>query len=294
MEQRTHRVRHNSRRRTVAVLEKRHVTPRMLRIVLGGEDFEDFTTQSADDHIKLYVPGEGGDLAARDFTPRHFDAEAKKLTIDIALHSAGPAIRWADQVQAGDVVEISEPRGSFMIADDFNWWLLIGDETALPSIGRRVEGLAEGRSRHHTRGSRGCGRGTGDQYASRSPGSLGSSSSWRGNQSATVGGCAEDDQTVTRRRFRLDCGGGQPRPWPGGARPGQQPGRRVGEPTNEAWQDQTVGFYYVVVDAMSKAGFTPDEIGRIGGGNFLRVFAEVVKKWPRSGRWQCSRNRNVA
>jgi NADPH-dependent ferric siderophore reductase len=31
-----------------------------------------------------------------------------------------------------------------MISDDFDWWLLIGDETALPSIGRRVEGLAAG------------------------------------------------------------------------------------------------------------------------------------------------------
>ena len=31
-----------------------------------------------------------------------------------------------------------------MVADDFDWWLLIGDETALPSIGRRVEGQAEG------------------------------------------------------------------------------------------------------------------------------------------------------
>src|ERR1700683_5159964 len=144
MEHRTHRVRYNSRRRTLEVQEKWHVTPRMPCMVLGGEDFEDFTTQSADDHIKLYVPGEGGDLAARDFTPRHFDAEAKRLTVDIALHSSGPAIHWAEQAQVGDVVEISGPRGSFMISDDFDWWLLIGDETALPSIGRRVEGLAEG------------------------------------------------------------------------------------------------------------------------------------------------------
>ena len=144
MEHRTRRVRHNSRRRTLAVLEKRHVTPRMLQIVLGGQDLEDFTTPSADDHIKLYVPGEGGDLEARDFTPRHFDAEAKKLTIDIALHPAGPAIRWAEQARIGDVVAIGGLRGSLMIADDFDWWLLIGDETALPAIGRRVEGLAEG------------------------------------------------------------------------------------------------------------------------------------------------------
>ena len=144
VEHRTRRVRHNSRRRMLAVLDKRHVTPRMLRIVLGGEDFEDFTTSSADDHIKLYVPGEGGDLEARDFTPRHFDAETKKLTIDVALHPAGPAIRWAEQVRIGDAVAISGPRGSLMIAEDFDWWLLIGDETALPSIGRRVEGLPAG------------------------------------------------------------------------------------------------------------------------------------------------------
>jgi NADPH-dependent ferric siderophore reductase len=31
-----------------------------------------------------------------------------------------------------------------MIADDFDWWLLVGDETALPSIGRRVESLPKG------------------------------------------------------------------------------------------------------------------------------------------------------
>jgi membrane dipeptidase len=55
-------------------------------------------------------------------------------------------------------------------------------------------------------------------------------------------------------------------------------GPRVGERTNQAWQDETAGFYYVVVDAMLKTGFTPDEIGKIGGGNFLRVFGEAVKK----------------
>jgi NADPH-dependent ferric siderophore reductase len=143
-EHRTLRVRYASRRRTLAVLEKRHLTPRMLRVVLGGEDFEDFSTPSADDHIKLYVPGAGGDLEARDFTPRHFDADAKQLTVDIALHAAGPAIRWAQQAQIGDAVTISGPRGSVMVADDFDWWLLVGDETALPSIGRRVEGLAKG------------------------------------------------------------------------------------------------------------------------------------------------------
>lgn len=71
-------------------------------------------------------------------------------------------------------------------------------------------------------------------------------------------------------------------PAPGGDRPGGPspgaPRARFGERTNQAWQDETAGFYYVVVDAMLKTGFKPDEIGKIGGGNFLRVFGEAVKK----------------
>ena len=55
---------------------------------------------------------------------------------------------------------------------------------------------------------------------------------------------------------------------PGG---GQDRGR-IGERTNQAWQDQKFGFYYAVVDAMLKTGFTKGEIGKIGGGNFSRVF----------------------
>jgi membrane dipeptidase len=69
-----------------------------------------------------------------------------------------------------------------------------------------------------------------------------------------------------------------PPPSPAGnSRPGQQH-ERIGERTNQAWADQTTGFYYVVVDAMLKTGFSPDEIGQIGGGNFLRLFGAAVAK----------------
>jgi membrane dipeptidase len=71
-------------------------------------------------------------------------------------------------------------------------------------------------------------------------------------------------------------------PHPGGPGPGGPPPvpqhARFGERTNQAWQDETAGFYYVVVDAMLKTGFNPDEIAKIGGDNFLRVFGEAVKK----------------
>lgn len=65
---------------------------------------------------------------------------------------------------------------------------------------------------------------------------------------------------------------------PPSPRPGDpQRSARIGERTNQAWRDQTAGFYFAVVDAMLKTGFTPDEIGKIGGGNFLRVFGAATK-----------------
>ena len=62
MQHQTRRVRHTSRSRTLEVLSKMYVTPRMLILVLGGDDLCDFATPSADDHIKLYVPARSGEL----------------------------------------------------------------------------------------------------------------------------------------------------------------------------------------------------------------------------------------
>ena len=88
--------------------------------------------------------------------------------------------------------------------------------------------------------------------------------------------CIGTDTKLTQPSPR-PIGIGPGGPSSGGPRPGQQ-NARVGERTNQVWQDQTAGFYYEVVDAMLKTGFTPDEIGKIGGWNFLRVFGEAVRK----------------
>ncbi|MGI4737368.1 MAG: dipeptidase [Janthinobacterium lividum] len=65
---------------------------------------------------------------------------------------------------------------------------------------------------------------------------------------------------------------------PGGPKQGEAgpssgpPRARIGERTNQAWADQQVGFYYAVVEALLQVGFNQKEIGKIGGGNFCRVF----------------------
>ena len=53
---------------------------------------------------------------------------------------------------------------------------------------------------------------------------------------------------------------------------------KIGETTNLAWPNQTQGFYYDVVKALLEIGFKENEIIKIGGGNFYRVFDQATRK----------------
>jgi len=140
------RVRHELRRRQLTISSIEYLTPRMLRFGFTSPDLHDFVSASHDDHIKLFFPDDGKDadgrgVCMRDFTPRRLERSRNMLFIDFALHETGPAMRWAKSAQVGDMLEIGGPKGSTIVPDDFDWYLLIGDETALPAIGRRVEEL---------------------------------------------------------------------------------------------------------------------------------------------------------
>jgi NADPH-dependent ferric siderophore reductase len=113
----------------------------MMRIVFDGEDLADFISLGADDHVKMFFPTNTGEIERRDYTPRYFDREKRLLTIDFAIHEAGPATRWAVGAKPGDRLEIGGPKASTVVSPTFDWWLLVGDETALPSIARRIEEL---------------------------------------------------------------------------------------------------------------------------------------------------------
>ncbi len=140
----TTRLRHEAaRRRTLTVVEKRNLTPNYLAIRFACDDFEDFVSASADDHIKLFFAGERsaeGRPPMRDYTPRAFDPATGSFVIEFALHeNPGPATAWAIGASEGDRVQIGGPRGSTLIGTGWDWYWLIGDETALPAIARRME-----------------------------------------------------------------------------------------------------------------------------------------------------------
>jgi len=158
------RVRHETKRRLLQVRDVSRLTPKMVRIVLAGDELAGFVSAAHDDHVKLFFPPPGTEQpvlpaqgpngpvypegavrpAARDYTPRRYDAAAGTLAIDFVLHGDGPATSWAAHARPGHFLGVGGPRGSFIVPDDFDWYLLAGDETALPAIARRLEELPAG------------------------------------------------------------------------------------------------------------------------------------------------------
>lgn len=155
------RVRHPLKMRLLQVRRISAITPHMVRVTLAGADLEGFESSSFDDHVKVFFPHPGKDKpsmpeigpdgpvisesgprpVARDFTPRRYDPAAGELDIDFALHDAGPATTWAAQAKVGQYLGVGGPRGSMVIPTAFDWHLLVGDDTALPAIARRIEEL---------------------------------------------------------------------------------------------------------------------------------------------------------
>lgn len=158
------RVRHTLKMRVLTVVRVEPVAGLLARVTFTGDDLQDFVSASFDDHVKLFFPAgptqapalpsvgpdgvkfpEGAPKpAARDYTPRRFNAARRELEIEFVLHGDGPACTWAAQAQPGQQLGIGGPRGSFVVPKGFDWHVLIGDETALPAIARRLEELPAG------------------------------------------------------------------------------------------------------------------------------------------------------
>jgi NADPH-dependent ferric siderophore reductase len=142
--------------RELSVVRTALVTPRMMRVTLGGEQLDRFESPAPDDHVVLFFLREDQQVPVsedpkrrpiwderpptRDYTPRRFDAAAGELDVDFVLHGEGVASPWAESAVPGTRIAIGGPRGS-VVAEGFDHYLLLGDESSLPAIARRVEEL---------------------------------------------------------------------------------------------------------------------------------------------------------
>ncbi|WLS04950.1 siderophore-interacting protein [Shinella oryzae] len=135
------------------------LSPRVRRIVFEGENLERYDRkgqlhcrlifQPRDiqaprwpllDHRGHVVWPDNAPVPTRVYTICFIDTAKHTITIDFALHAnPGPATLWAKNARTGDLVGILGPAANGPRPADF--YVLAGDETALPGIARILEDL---------------------------------------------------------------------------------------------------------------------------------------------------------
>ena len=147
------------------VVETQQLTPRLRRIVLGGDGLAEFAPlEWTDQYINVRFVPPGAPYAVpfdldavkdrspahrpmpRRYTVRAWDPGTRRLTLDFVVHGdTGVAGRWATHARAGDRLQFTGPSGDYRPDPDADWHLLIGDESALPAIAASLEAIPAGR-----------------------------------------------------------------------------------------------------------------------------------------------------
>ena len=164
--------------RLIHVVSVAPLTPRLVRVTFGGDDLAGFALAGPDQQVKVLFPraGQGApvlpapagdvgrwyasylDIPAEDrpwmrsFTLRGHDPARDTVDIDFVLHGPnGPAARWALGAAPGQVLGMFGPSADFArpvpLLDSVaaaDWFLMAGDETALPAIGTLLDWLPAG------------------------------------------------------------------------------------------------------------------------------------------------------
>lgn len=125
----------------------------MLRLTLGGEQLVGFPTDCESASIKLLLPhidqdwdshlaalaGMGEKPLKRTYTVVAYRPDEVELDIEFALHdNPGPATLWAMQANAGDPVAIAGPGRVRLVDLNADWFLLVGDMSALPALSANI------------------------------------------------------------------------------------------------------------------------------------------------------------
>ncbi|MBE2317163.1 siderophore-interacting protein [Solirubrobacter sp. CPCC 204708] len=121
---------------TGTLLRRTEVSPHMLRLTFAVPGCR--PTERPDDWLMLFFGEPGDHSLRRNYTVRAVRPEVEELDIDFALHEGGLAATWARTAEPGDELVWSAAEGGYVLPEDAEWQLLVGDLTALPAIGRML------------------------------------------------------------------------------------------------------------------------------------------------------------
>jgi NADPH-dependent ferric siderophore reductase len=146
--------------RRVTVQAREEVSPRLVRVTLGGPELADLTVDEPAASIRLLLPPpgrrelvmptwngnefllpDGSRPPIRTFTPLRADPGRQQLDVEIVTHGTGVAAAWAAATEPGDVAAVSGPGRGYQVDGAAAGHLLAGDETGLPAIGQLLEVL---------------------------------------------------------------------------------------------------------------------------------------------------------
>ena len=120
--------------RMLEVIRSTRISEHMLRVTLGGDALTDFPDDQESAYLKLMFPRQDSERTLiRTYTIRH--QRPTELDVDFFIHDhTGPASSWAVNAQPGDRILVGGPGPKKLISQPADWYLFVGDMTALPAI----------------------------------------------------------------------------------------------------------------------------------------------------------------
>lgn len=153
--------------RRVALAGVTTVTPRLIRVTVGGPELDGLVIDQPAASVRLLLPSpgskelvmptwhgnefllpDGSRPTLRTLTPLRLDSTVQELDLEIVVHEGGAASAWAQAAQPGDKAAISGPGRGYPIDAEATGFLLGGDESAIPAIGQLLEVLPDDKAVH--------------------------------------------------------------------------------------------------------------------------------------------------
>lgn len=127
------------------MLRTTRVSPQLVRVTLGGPGFAQYEDRpDTDKYVKLRFTDATGNPVTRTYTVRAVDTEEGSLDIEFVVHGdEGLAAPWAASVRPGATISFMGPGGGYVPNPNADWYLLLGDLSAVPAIASALERLPD-------------------------------------------------------------------------------------------------------------------------------------------------------